>query len=187
MKLIVIPEGPNVETLTERTIALMSAFARAAVRDPLIVQAAACAWRRFGRGFPDLGSRAVGVWHWLRHAMEFQSDSDTMLILGVPGHHDLVIDPRILVRMKRPKEDCDGFSTFGAALLSVLGVPWRFAVAATEPDDRRRWSHVWLQVNTGGGWQDFDCSHGLWPGWGVPAARRFRFQTFNSNGVATNV
>lgn len=180
MELFVIPEGESVDVATDRTVRLMAMFAADASFDPEVRKCAQVALR-LARGCGPLGL-ALGVWMWLKHSIRFRRDEVTMRRLGVGQHHDLVIDPRVVVRMHAPAEDCDGFVTFGAALLRVLGVPFYFAAAATEPHEPWRWSHTWLAIPWSGGLVDLDASHGRYFGWGVPADRRFRFALWSSEG-----
>jgi len=180
VELIVIPEGQNVDQATDRTFRLMAAFALAASGDGEVQKCAAAALR-LARGYDPVGL-GLGVWMWLKHSLRFQRDEVTMRRLGVGQQHDLVIDPRLLVRMKDPAEDCDGFVTLGAALLRVLGVPFYFAAAATEPHETWRWSHTWLVIPCAGFFVDLDASHGSHFGWGVPVSRRYRFGLWNSDG-----
>lgn len=182
MRVISINEGPNVDTATARTIGLMSTFALNASPDPEVRRAASAAWSRFGRGASDVCARAAGVFWWLKHCMKFRRDEVSLFRLGLGSAFDFVIDPRILVRMAEPAEDCDGFSTMGAALCRCLGVPYYFATAATEFSDPRRWSHVWLVVDCGGRLVDLDGSHGKYFGWGVPQNRRYRFALWDARG-----
>lgn len=160
---------------------LMAMFSRDAAADPEVQRCAlrAAAW---GRG-SSLAHRALGVWLWLKHCIKFRRDEITARRLGLGDAFDLVIDPRVLVRMQDPAEDCDGFATCGASLLRVLGIPFYFAAAATEGHEPGRWSHTWLVVALGGRLVDLDASHGRWFGWGVPAERRYRFGLWNSEGV----
>lgn len=180
MELIEIAEGRNVDVATDRTVRLMAAFARDAAHDVEVRKCAAAALR-LARGCGVMGL-ALGVWMWLKHSIRFRRDEVTMRRLGVGQHFDLVIDPRIVARMKDPAEDCDGFVTFGAALLRVLGVPFFFAAAATEAHEPWRWSHTWLVVPWSGGLVDLDASHGRYFGWGVPVNRRYRFGLWNPDG-----
>lgn len=180
MELFIIPEGQSVDVATDRTVKLMAAFARDAVNDPEVRRCANAAGR-LARGRGALAF-ALGVWMWLKHSIRFRRDEITMTRLGVGQHFDLVMDPRLLVRMRDPAEDCDGFVTTGAALLRCLGVPFFFAAAATEYEDPHRWSHTWLVVPWAGRLVDLDASHGRYFGWGVPLHRRFRFGLWDSDG-----
>lgn len=180
MELLTIPEGSTLDEATERTIRLMASFARDAAMDPEVLRCAVVA-RRLARGC-GVAALALGVWMWLKHSIKFRRDEATMLRLGLGRHHDFVIDPRLLVRMADPAEDCDGFATMGAALLRALRVPFYFAAAATEPEDPARWSHTWLVIPVGSQLVDLDASHGPFFGWGVPLERRFRFALWDPSG-----
>ncbi len=80
---------------------------------------------------------------------------------------EVLIRPRDLAQMDRPLEDCDGFASYGPALLRAQGVDCKFVTVAADRRDRSRFSHVYAACtdpNTGQR-VSWDASHGPYPGW----------------------
>jgi hypothetical protein len=80
---------------------------------------------------------------------------------------EVLIRPRDLAQMDRPREDCDGFASYGPALLRAQGVPCKFVTVAADRRDPSRYSHVYAACtdpNTGQR-VSWDASHGPYPGW----------------------
>jgi len=79
---------------------------------------------------------------------------------------EVLIRPRDLAQMGRPLEDCDGFASYGPALLRAQGVPCRLQTVAADLREPGRFSHVYAVCQDSNG-QDvaFDASHGPYPGW----------------------
>lgn len=72
-----------------------------------------------------------------------------------------------------PREDCDGFSIYASALLTVAGIPNAFATVGADPEYPDNYSHVYVvaypQAGTYAGKRiAFDCSHGAHLGWECP-------------------
>jgi hypothetical protein len=182
------PAGGDTDTATSRTVAKMCEYIRAGRTDDMMQRAASYAWRRFGHGLPDtLAARCWAVFWYVKHCIQFRQDEATMFRLGLDGEHDLVVAPSVLVRMKDPAEDCDGFTCFGASLLSILGVKVYVCTAALNPEEPRRWSHVFPVAELPGGPLPLDMSHGPGPGWMVPAERISRFQAWDLDGKPVNM
>lgn len=64
--------------------------------------------------------------------------------------------------LKRPKYgiiegDCDDKSIVAGAMLTLIGVPWKFVTATNRPDGEME--HVFLQVFYDGAWQPFDATY----------------------------
>jgi len=107
--------------------------------------------------------------------------------MGEPGALDLLIAPAVLVRTRKPKEDCDGFTMSICSLLRVLGVECYIVTVAADPSDPSRWSHVFaLAKLEDGTYMPLDGSHGAFPGWMVPAEHIFRWQAWGMNGRAAD-
>lgn len=182
-----VPAGANSDQATDRTIGLMCDYISTAVNDPLIQKCAEFAWRRFGEGSADPRMKAWGVFWWVKHCVRFQTDERTMIEVGLDQEQDLLINPALLVRMKNPKEDCDGFSMLAAALLKVLGVDCSLCVVAVDPRQPERWSHVFVIAhfeNLNGKTESMplDTSHGSGPRWMVPLQHISRWQCWGLDG-----
>lgn len=182
------PAGNDTDTSTVRTVRLMTDYIRSAADDPLVQRCADYAWRRFGMGSIEPAAIAWAVFWYVKHCIKFRLDEATMFRIGETDEQDLLIDPAVLVRMKDPSEDCDGFTMLEAAMLTVLGVPVVIAVVAVDPKDPRRWSHVFpCALLPGGRVMPLDASHGVGPGWMVPRSRISRWQAFDLNGEPVDV
>lgn len=177
------PAADDSDTATRQTVEKMCAYIKAGVADPLVVDCAAYAWRRFGVGLDSPAMKCWAVFWWVKHCIRFRQDEATMFRAGLRDEQDLLIAPALLVRMKEPAEDCDGFTMLGAAMLSALNVPVYIATVAASPDDPARWSHVFpVAVLPGGGVLPLDMSHGVGPGWMIPRSQIFRWQAWDLNG-----
>lgn len=180
------PAASDTDTATRQTVEKMAAYIRGAVSDPLVQEVAATAWRVWGAGAPSDSMKAWGVFWWVKHAVKFRLDEGTMLSAGLHDEQDVLIDPRVLLRMKQPAEDCDGFTMLVAALLACLDVPVYIATVAVDPKDPSRWSHVFPIAILGGKTVPLDTSHGPRPGWMVPPSEIRRFQAWDLNGRPAN-
>jgi hypothetical protein len=72
-----------------------------------------------------------------------------------------------------PEEDCDGFSTYAAALLAAQGIPCAFVTVGADAEEPWRYSHVYVVAYpvTGkyaGRRVALDTSHGGHCGWECP-------------------
>jgi len=172
---------------TQQTVRKMCDLIAESVKDPVVQACAAYAKKRFARGSSDPAAILWGVFWYIKHCVKFRSDEGTMLQVGETGSQDLLIAPAVLVRMDKPSEDCDGFTMLGAAMLTILGVPVYITTVATDLDDPRRWSHVFLCANVNGRIVPLDTSHGKAPGWMVPRDRINRFQTWTLDGRPADV
>lgn len=165
----------------------MAELIRKSCADELVQNCARSAKIRFGMNSNDPAALAWGVFWWMKHCVKFRLDEGTMLQIGERNEQDLLIAPEVLVRMRNPSEDCDGFTMLSAALLTCLGVPVLIATVATEPDDPSRWSHVFLVAIVNGRVIPLDTSHGPAPGWMVPKSRINRWQTWTLDGTPADV
>lgn len=177
-----VPAGDDVDTATQRTIALMAEYVRQALTDPLIHSCARYAFERFGAGINTDAAKCWAVFWYVKHCVKFKKDEGVMIALGSPGEQDVLISPSVLARMKKPAEDCDGFTMFGAALLAALGIPVAMVAVAVNPEAPYVWSHVFPVALCGGRVQPLDMSHGSKPGWMVAASRISRWQAFDLAG-----
>ncbi len=181
-----VPAGADTDTATARTIKLMAEYIRAAVSDPEVVRCADYAFRRFGAGNASCAAKCWAVFWYVKHCIKFRSDEATLFRLGQHDEHDLILSPSVLVRLKEPSEDCDGFTCLGAAMLSILGVPVYIATVAVDLDNPGRWSHVFPIAVCDGRVVPLDMSHGEKPGWMVPRGRINRFQAWGLDGKPAN-
>lgn len=172
---------------TKQTVEKMCELIRESVADPYVQRCAAYAKKHFASGSNDPGMLAWGVFWYVKHCVKFRSDEATMFRVGEANQQDLLIAPAVLVRMKDPSEDCDGFTMLTAALLTCLGVPVQIATVAVDLDDPSRWSHVFLCAIINGRVKPLDTSHGPGPGWMVPQRRINRSQMWTLDGRPSDV
>ncbi len=172
---------------TLQTVQVMCKLIAESAADPIVKQCAEYAKKHFACGSSDQAALTWGVFWYVKHCVKFRSDEGTMLQVGEQGSQDLLISPAVLVRMDKPSEDCDGFTMLSAAMLTILGVPVYITTVATDLDDPRRWSHVFLCANINGRIIPLDTSHGKAPGWMVPRDRINRFQTWTLDGKPADV
>lgn len=176
------------DTATAQTVRRMCQYIRESAGDPMIQRAAAYAHQRFGAGANSPEAKAWGAFWWTKHCIKFRLDEATMFRIGERDQQDLLISPAVLVRMKSPAEDCDGFTMMEAALLTSLGVPVVVATVAVDPRDPSRWSHVFpCALLPGGKVQPLDASHGIAPGWMVPPRQISRWQAWDLDGNQVDV
>jgi hypothetical protein len=181
-----IPTDDNTDELTRNTVQKMCALIKDSATDPIVQRCAAYAKKYFARGSNDPAMLAWGVFWYVKHCVKFRSDEGTMMQVGEQAL-DLLTAPAVLVRMQNPSEDCDGFTMLSAAMLTILGVPVYVTTVATDLDDPRRWSHVFLCANVNGRIIPLDTSHGKAPGWMVPNNRINRWQTWTLDGRPADV
>jgi hypothetical protein len=162
----------------------MAEYIRDSAGDPGVRAAAEYAQRHFGRGSRSPAMLAWAVFWYVKHCVEFRNDEATLFRIGERDQQDLLISPSVLVRMKKPAEDCDGFTMLSAAMLTALGVPVVIVTVAVDPRDRSRWSHVFPMALVGDKGVairaiPLDASHGVGPGWMVPREHINRWQAWN--------
>lgn len=179
----VVPD--DTDGLTKATVRKMGEYIRQSAADPLVQNCARYAAGPMSRIFPH---PAFGVFFFLKHRVRRVLDEGNMFRVGEPGASDMLIAPSVLLRMKDPAEDCDGFTMAAAAMLEALGISNCIATVACDPQEPGRWSHVFGMVQLPNGeWMPLDCSHGSKPGWMVPASRISRWQAWDLDGNAIDV
>lgn len=181
------PAGDNTDTSTSRTVAMMCDCIRQSVGDPVVQQAAAYARDHFAGGRSDPASLAWAVFWYVKHCVRLRLDEATMFRIGARDEFDLLIAPSVLVRMKDPAEDCDGFTMLCLALFQILGVPCFIATAAVSPQEPWRWSHVFACALVNGSVVPIDASHMSGPGRMVPRSRIYRFQAWDLNARPVDI
>jgi hypothetical protein len=112
----------------------------------------------------DLGSRKEAI------EKEFgKLGDDTVEVFIRPADQSLLIALRGL-----GVEDCDGFTMYGACLLTALNIPCSLATVAAEPERPREFSHIYVVAypfGRKGPRIPLDFSHGPYPGWECPSTR----------------
>ena len=179
-----IPAGESTDVATERTIRMMAEYIRYGAVDPAIEAAAEYAARHFSFGSDrSPASLAWAVFWYVKHCIKFRLDEATMFRVGLQDEHDFLTAPSVLVRMKDPSEDCDGFTMLTAAMLSALSIPVYIMTVAANASEPSRWSHVFVCAMIDGQVMPLDTSHGIGPGWMVPRSRIFRLQAWDLDGA----
>lgn len=150
--------------VTEQTVRKMCEHIQGALKDP-IVQSVAARSHKVRSGADKLSL----LWLWVKHHVKFVQD-DTLIrqLFNEGGHFELLIAPPVLLRMNRPRGDCDDFTMLICALASLAGFQCGIVTIAS---DRRRpgeYSHVYGCAALPGVLVPLDCSHGKHPGWEVP-------------------
>ena len=174
-----IPTSGDTDAATIETARVMGSMIEHSSKDPLVARCLDYARRYFGAGVPDPAAVTWGIFWWVKHCVKFRTDEATMFRVGERDEQDLLISPDVLVRMKDPSEDCDGFTMLTAAMLRAARLPVFLATVAIDGD---RWSHVFALTIVNGKVKPLDTSHGPAPGWMVPRSRIHRFQAWTLDG-----
>lgn len=182
-----VPAASDSDTATAQTVRMMADYINKCVADPQVIAAADYAWKRFALGRPEPAMKCWGVFWWVKHCIRFRLDEATMFRIGEKDQQDLLMAPDVLLRMKDPAEDCDGFTMLEASMLQVLGIPVVIATVAVSPADPSRWSHVFPCAILPGQVLPLDASNGPGPGWMVPRERIFRWQAWDLSGKRVKV
>lgn len=173
----------DLETATAQTVAKMCEYIDAGTRDPIVRDWATRAVNCYAPGSTDIAALVWAVFWLVKHAVEYVHDEPRLARMGESGALDLLIAPAVLVRTRKPKEDCDGFTMLICSMLRVLGVECYIVTVAADPSDPSRWSHVFaLAKLEDGSYMPVDGSHGAFPGWMVPAEHVFRWQAWGMDG-----
>ena len=129
------------------------------------------------------GNPVVGVWNTIKPLIRFQQDAEIAAKLQIadPRLEDVVevfirpVDQELLIRSTgQGTEDCDGFELYAGCLLTALGIRCNLVTVAADPEDRSRYSHVYLAVYLDSKRIPLDFSHGKYPGWECPNLGRIR-------------
>lgn len=162
---------------TAQTVELMCRYIGESQADPLVQAAAAQAAK--------WGSPWAGAFWFTKHLVKFQSDEAlTMALLNENDNLELLITPSVMLRSSKPQGDCDDFVMMVCAILCCCEVDWEIVTVAADPQEPDRFSHVYCRAVLADGLlrMAIDASHGRYPGWEVPPARRFRTQVWDSSG-----
>ena len=182
-----IDAAGDTDTSTLQTVRMMCDYIRDGVADPHVRAAARYAFDHFAGGSDRPAMLAWAVFWYMKHCVRFRQDEATMFRIGAANEFDLLIAPAVLVRMKDPAEDCDGFTMLASALATILGLPVFIATVAVSPSDPSRWSHVFPCALVDGRVTPLDASHGSGPGWMVPLDRIYRFQAWDLDANPVDV
>lgn len=181
------PAATDTDSVTSQTVGLMCRYINeAADSDPAVQAAASWAANHYARGSDDPTMLAWAAFWFAKHNVKFVVDEAPLFRLGEAGQQDLLISPSVLIRMRNPQEDCDGFTMLVCALLRAMAVPYAVVTIAAGPEDPERWSHVFAMAFTPAP-LPLDASHGSGPGWMVPAAHTFRWQCWDCEGQPIDV
>jgi hypothetical protein len=112
--------------------------------------------------------KANRIFYWIKTHVAFRED---------PPEDELLIAPPALLAMRPPAGDCDDFAMLVATMLVAARVPASFVTVAADPEDRSKFSHVYVEAQTDQGPLALDASHGPYPGWSaVERGLVFRLQ-----------
>jgi hypothetical protein len=140
------------------------------------------------------GDPISGVWKAIKPFIKFKQDADIAKDLQIDPQRkeelerefgklgaDTVevfirpADQSLLIALKGlGVEDCDGFTMYGACLLTALGIPCSLVTVAAERENPRTFSHIYVAAypyGRKGQRIPLDFSHGPYPGWECPSAR----------------
>jgi hypothetical protein len=187
------------DTANQQTVQEMCRQIHQAAGDPLVQAAAVNAVRSFrggpswsGRGITDQSEepqiRADSCWWWCKHFLRFKHHGAMFEAwsadLGDPRTKlQLLIAPDVLVRMRSMEGDCAIYTMMVCAMLEALGLTWQICTGAVDRNQPDIFSHVWARVVLPGGPEALDASHGLYPGWQVPARDIYRLKVWDSGGL----
>jgi hypothetical protein len=181
------PAADSTDEATIQTVRRMCEYIRSSAQDTGVQAAAEYAARHFAIDGGSQVSLAWAVFWYVKHCVKFRQDEATMFRIGRANEYDLLIAPDVLVRMKDPSEDCDGFTMLTAALLRILGVPVYIATVAANGSEPWRWSHVFAVALVDGRVFPLDTSHGPGPGWMVPRDRIYRWQAWDLDAKPVDI
>jgi len=173
--------------VTRQTVVKMCEHIRNSVGDPALT-----GWTKSAiaaaQGLPGRGTEtsAAGAWWWWikTHVKFLHHDPQIKKLLNESGHYQLLIEPKVLVRMARPEGDCANFTMLGCAGLRSMGFDCRIVTIACDNQTPGRYSHVCSEVYLPDVkmWATFDASHGTALGWEVPLYDQYRRTAWDLNG-----
>jgi len=126
------------------------------------------------------GDPIRSVWEHVKPHIRFRQDTDIAedLQTNDPRKHNIVetlIRPsdqaRLIQTRGRGVEDCDGFTGYGACLLTALSIPCTLATVAAEEERPNEFTHIYVVAYHNGKRIPMDMSHGPRPGWECPHTR----------------
>lgn len=177
------PVSEDDNQATAATVKMMCDYIAAGIKDNVCKLWAGEAVQCYALGRTEPAMLVWGVFWMLKHCVKYVADEPRLFGLGEQDGRDLLTAPAVLVRQDEPKEDCDGFTMLACTLLAILGLKSYIVTVKADPKKPGRWSHVFALVDTGGGKLcALDGSHGLFPGWMIPAEHMFAFQVWDLSG-----
>jgi hypothetical protein len=114
------------------------------------------------------GDPVADTFWWIKDRVGFRQDAQLAAPIRPFLDGDVVevlIRPRDLAQMGRPLEDCDGFASFGPAILLAQGIHCNPVTVAADAREPGRFSHVYAACYPDGRRVSLDASHGPYPGW----------------------
>jgi len=201
------PASNDPDRATAQTVEQMCRQIRTSAQDPLVQRCAHAAVEQFRGGplwaiagidpFSDAGSSNAAVndatrsqaivescFWWAKHNLHFvHHDELIYVLLGEVGQLQLLISPDVLVRMNHMEGDCAIYTMVVCAMLEVLNVPWEIVTLAVNPQEPEIFGHVFARAILSDGRRlPLDASHGVYPGWQVPAQEIQRLQVWDESG-----
>lgn len=188
-----VPASSDSDTATAQTVAIMCRdHIWPSIYDPAVYVAGSGAvddWLA-EQVEPVLDAAAVARAAWWYAKLNVRFIHHSKLIrdwLREKDQLQLLIQPAVLVRFPDQQwpmvGDCAVYSMLIAAMLGIFEMPWRLVTLAIDPRQPRIFTHVFPRAQMPDGeWMALDASHGLYPGWQVPAERIFRKQSWDENG-----
>ena len=139
------PQGTRTPTgvVTEQTVRKMCEHIRAAQSDPIVRNVAAGSTQNRKTAADKLSA----LWLWVKAHVKFVHD-DTLIrqLFNEADHFELLISPPVLVRMDRPRGDCDDFTMLILALASIAGFDCGIVtLACDQPAARRVLTRLWMR------------------------------------------
>ena len=173
--------------VTRQTVQKMCEHIRNSVGDPVVTNwtrsAIAAAKGLQGRGAQT--SVAGAWWWWIKTHVKFlHHDPQIKKLLNESGQYQLLIEPKVLVRMQRPEGDCANYTMLACAGLCSMGLDCRIVTIACDHETPGRYSHVCAEVYLPDAkmWATFDASHGTALGWEVPTYDQYRRTSWDLAG-----
>lgn len=115
------------------------------------------------RNFDNIASK---IYDWMKKNIAYVRDPDEIEWLQTP-----------LKTLDVGYGDCDDQATLAGALLGSIGVPTRFKVVKADPNNRSRYSHVYLEYRANGEWKPFDTTLHSKAGDGISDSRIYGSRT----------
>lgn len=172
--------------VTSQTVRKMCELISNSIGDPAVTRATQAAIAAVCRRMEPSPTNAAGAWWmWIKTHLHFRHHDDQIKqLLNETGHYQLLIEPRLLLRMGRPEGDCAIYTMLACAGLVTLGFDCRIVTIACDRETPGRYSHVCAQVWLPDAkvWATFDASHGTALGWEVPTFDQYRRTSWDLNG-----
>lgn len=174
------------------TIAKVVGYIRQDAQSELIQQDAARA--------AQCGDPIQGVWNLIKPHIKFKQDADIAKDLkldparkaelekqfGKIGEDTVEVfirpvDQSLMIALQGiGVEDCDGFTMYGACLLTALGIPCKLVTVAAHKSRPNEFSHIYVAAFYQGKRIPLDFSHGEYPGWEYPSTRMKEWPIFET-------